>query len=441
MFRRSISQAAPLEISLSELKNELHQAIIEEFEKDPSQLFTANLMEVLNGLCDELPRFVDAELSSFQKNQIVQSVNDEVQGLGPIAELMLDDEISDILINNFDEVWVEQRGQLVRTSTRFDDAAHLRRFTDRLLEGCGRQASTVKPIIDGKLPDGSRLHVLVPPACVQAAVVSIRKFSHKVISEQFLVDTGYVERPLMNFLKRAVETGVNMVICGNAGAGKTSLMNVLASNIKPHERVVTIEESIELKLHHQHVVQLETHAANSEGHGALTLRDLVRASLRMRADRIIVGEVRGGEAVDMLQAMSCGHQGSITTIHANSSFDAVTRLSTLIQLDNQQLTDNHVNAIIGGSIQLIVHVARDVNGKRELKSVGEICRVGSGFEHNTLYSADGSEPTVDFNHYDSPVLKLIGHHGHDINSFLHFFELEGEYDQNGDTRFKRAING
>lgn len=426
MFGRDFINDSNNETSFAELKKLLHQAVLDEFENDPERLFSTDLITTLHALCDDIPEVDDATLSEFQKKHLVQAVSDEVQGLGPIAELMIDNDVSDILINDFDEIWVEKRGSLVRTSSRFDDANHLRRFVDRILETCGRQASTIMPIVDGKLPDGSRLHVVVPPACAQAALVSIRKFSHKEVNESYLVESGYVDAHVMNFLKIAVKAGVNMVICGNAGAGKTTLLNVLANSISAHERLITIEENIELQLHHEHVVQLETHTANSEGHGGLSLRDLVKASLRMRADRIIVGEVRGGEVVDMLQAMSCGHQGSITTLHANSGVDAISRLSTLVQLNNQQLTDIHVNTLIGSSVQLIVHVTRNVNGQRRLKSVGEIVRRGANYSYQGLYSSDGTEPTIDISEFESPTLGFISQQGFCLKAFINFLETEGE---------------
>jgi len=426
MFGRNFLNEPTIETSVAELKKLLHQAVLDEFENEPERLFSTNLNSTLNSLCVDIPEIESGLLSEYQKTHLIQSVCDEVQGLGPIAELMIDNDVSDILINDFDEIWVEKKGSLVRSSSRFDDPVHLRRFVDRLLENCGRQASTIKPIVDGKLPDGSRLHVVVPPACTQAALVSIRKFSHKEVDERYLTESGYVDAAVMNFLKTAVTAGVNMVICGNAGAGKTTLLNVLANSISAHERVITIEENIELQLHHEHVVQLETHMANSEGQGGLSLRDLVKAALRMRADRIIVGEVRGIEVVDMLQAMSCGHQGSITTLHANSGVDALTRLGTLVQLNNQQLTDAHVNTLIGSSVQLIVHVTRDVNGRRQLRSVGEIVPIGQRYSYQTIFSSDGAASMDSFNAQTSPTFNFVTQQGFSLKDFIHFLEVEGE---------------
>ena len=209
--------------------------------------------------------------------------------------------------------------------------------------------------------------------------------------------------------------GVNILVCGNAGAGKTTLLNVLANSINTNERVVTIEESAELNLHHNHVVQLEAHHTNSDGKGAVTLRDLVKAALRMRADRILVGEVRAGEVIDMLQAMNCGHQGSMTTVHANSASDAVTRLSTLVQLHNAQLSDTHTSALIASSIQLIVHVSRNTNGVRTLKSIGEIKRVDARAQYSALYSVSDTEQVNDKAISTSSVVSFMQSQGANAN--------------------------
>ncbi|WP_024612536.1 ATPase, T2SS/T4P/T4SS family [Pseudoalteromonas sp. TB64] len=378
--------------TFEELKKLLHDAVIEEYEHDPSALLSDNVIEKIAVLCTEIPQFEQLSFNQHQQDQVVQAVYDEIQGLGPIAQFMLDDQVSDILINDTQSIWIDKQGKLLCTASKFDDERHLRRFVDRLLDGCGRQVNALMPIVDGKLKDGSRVHIVVPPACTSAAIVSIRKFNHKKINEDFLITNNFLSKNILSFLQSAVKTGVNILVCGNAGAGKTSLLNVLANSINSNERVVTIEESAELNLHHNHVVQLEAHDTNSDGKGAVNLRDLVKAALRMRADRILVGEVRSGEVIDMLQAMNCGHQGSMTTIHANSAVDAVTRLSTLVQLHNAQLSDTHTSSLIASTIQLIVHVSRSTDGKRTLKSIGEIKRVNGGALFSPLYSINNSEP-------------------------------------------------
>ncbi|TVU77262.1 CpaF family protein [Pseudoalteromonas distincta] len=371
MFNLS-SKHEEVQTSLStfeELKKLLHDAVIEEYEQEPTALLSSNVLEKISALCSEIPQFNQSSFNQHQQEQV-----------------------SDILINDTQDIWIDKQGKLLCTASKFDDERHLRRFVDRLLDGCGRQVNALMPIVDGKLKDGSRVHIIVPPACTSAAIVSIRKFNHKKINDDFLVNNHFLDKNILSFLKSAVKTGVNIIVCGNAGAGKTSLLNVLASSINPNERVVTIEESAELNLHHNHVVQLEAHDTNSDGKGAVSLRDLVKAALRMRADRILVGEVRSGEVIDMLQAMNCGHQGSMTTIHANSANDAVIRLSTLVQLHNAQLSDTHTSSLIASSIQLIVHVSRSTNGTRTLKSIGEIKRVNGGAHFSPLYSINEAEP-------------------------------------------------
>ncbi|MBQ4800436.1 CpaF family protein [Pseudoalteromonas sp. MMG006] len=397
--------------TFEELKKVLHDAVIEEYEQDPTALLSQGVLEKIAALCADIDEFEQSSFNSHQQSQVVQAVYDEIQGLGPIAQFMLDDQVSDILINDTQNIWVDKQGKLLCTASKFDDERHLRRFVDRLLDSCGRQVNALMPIVDGKLKDGSRVHIVVPPACTSAAIVSIRKFNHKKINDDFLISNNVLSKNTLTFLKTAVKLGVNILVCGNAGAGKTTLLNVLANSINPNERVVTIEESAELNLHHNHVVQLEAHDTNSDGKGAVSLRDLVKAALRMRADRILVGEVRSGEVIDMLQAMNCGHQGSMTTIHANSASDAVTRLSTLVQLHNAQLSDNHTSALIASSIQLIVHVSRTTNGVRSLKSIGEIKSVNGHAQFSSLFSATSTEQANKSNIENSSVIEFMKNQG------------------------------
>ncbi|WP_024607103.1 ATPase, T2SS/T4P/T4SS family [Pseudoalteromonas sp. TAB23] len=424
MFNLS-SKHEEVQTSLStfeELKKLLHDAVIEEYEQEPTALLSSNVLEKISALCSEIPQFNQSSFNQYQQEQVVQAVFDEIQGLGPIAQFMLDDQVSDILINDTQDIWIDKQGKLLCTASKFDDERHLRRFVDRLLDGCGRQVNALMPIVDGKLKDGSRVHIIVPPACTSAAIVSIRKFNHKKINDDFLVNNHFLDKNILLFLKSAVKTGVNILVCGNAGAGKTSLLNVLANSINPNERVVTIEESAELNLHHNHVVQLEAHDTNSDGKGAVSLRDLVKAALRMRADRILVGEVRSGEVIDMLQAMNCGHQGSMTTIHANSANDAVIRLSTLVQLHNAQLSDTHTSSLIASSIQLIVHVSRSTNGTRTLKSIGEIKRVNGGAHFSPLYSINEAEPVQSELINTSSVIEFMkgqGANAQELKALLH----------------------
>lgn len=432
MFNLS-SKTEPLETNLNTfetLKKTLHDAVIEEYEHDPSALLDDRLHEKVASLCSDLEEFAQLPYNSHQQSQVVQAVCDEIQGLGPIAQFMLDDQVSDILINDTQSIWIDKQGKLLCTASKFDDERHLRRFVDRLLDSCGRQVNALMPIVDGKLKDGSRVHIVVPPACTSAAIVSIRKFNHKKIDGEFLIKNKFLTEQCLSFLKTAVSLGVNILVCGNAGAGKTSLLNVLANSINPNERLVTIEESAELNLHHNHVVQLEAHDTNNDGKGAVTLRDLVKAALRMRADRILVGEVRAGEVIDMLQAMNCGHQGSMTTIHANSAFDAVTRLSTLVQLHNAQLSDTHTSALIASSIQLIVHVSRNTHGERSLKSIGEIRRVNGCAKFSALYSVNDTEHVDIEVINNSSVINFMQSQGANANALIELLKTsEGSSDE------------
>lgn len=414
--------------TFEELKKLLHDAVIEEYEQEPTALLSDNILEKISALCVEIPQFSNSSFNQHQQAQVVQAVYDEIQGLGPIAQFMLDDQVSDILINDTQDIWIDKQGKLLCTASKFDDERHLRRFVDRLLDGCGRQVNALMPIVDGKLKDGSRVHIIVPPACTSAAIVSIRKFNHKKINDEFLIANKFLDKNVLTFLQIAVKSGVNILVCGNAGAGKTSLLNVLANSINKNERVVTIEESAELNLHHNHVVQLEAHDTNSDGKGAVSLRDLVKAALRMRADRILVGEVRSGEVIDMLQAMNCGHQGSMTTIHANSASDAVTRLSTLVQLHNAQLSDAHTNALIASSIQLIVHVSRSTDGIRTLKSIGEIKRVNGAAHFCALYRKPGFEAVENNFVQDSSVISFMQSQGENAQTLQALLKSKTEAD-------------
>lgn len=380
--------------SLPGLKGLLHNKVLEELDDNFTELADFDISNMVKKVAADLDFFDGVDLSDGQTSYVINAVIDDLLGFGPIAPYMLDDEVSDILINDFDDIWVDKQGRLVKTASQFDNPKHLLRFVERTLNQCGKQTNTLAPIVDGKMVDGSRLSVIIPPACTSTAVVSIRKFSHKKVTRDYLISSGLISSPWLKFLECAVKAGVNIVISGNAGAGKTSFLNILASSIDNNERIVTIEESTELKLHHRHIVQLEAHSSNSEGKGNLDLSDLVKASLRMRADRIIVGEVRAAEVLDMLQAMSCGHQGSMTTLHANSAQDTITRLCTLTQMHNQQFTSQNVNSLIHSCVQLVVNLVRTPSGKRVLKSIGEVVMEDGQLSLSPLFCSESNNDEI-----------------------------------------------
>jgi len=417
---------APESPSLLDVKGLLHDKVIEELEENFTNFNELDLAIAVRAISQEIEFFDGLDLSDLQISQIISAVADDLSGYGPIAPYMIDENISDILINDFNDIWVDKQGRLVKTPSSFDNSKHLLRFIERALNHCGKQTNTLSPVVDGKLPDGSRLNVIIPPACTTTAIVSIRKFSHKTITKSYLIQSGLIDSNWLEFLECAVEAGANIVVSGNAGAGKTSFLNVLSSAISENERVVTIEESSELKLHHNHVVQLEAHSANSDDKGSISLSELVKAALRMRADRVIIGEVRSSEVIDMLQAMSCGHQGSMTTVHANSAYDAISRISTLTQLHNQQFSSDHIDALIGSCLQLIIHLIRDSDGKRKLKSIGEVYYEEGTLKFRTLYS---DTDRFIFDKSESAIIKFMRMRGIEESRLEALFQnIEGSDD-------------
>jgi pilus assembly protein CpaF len=311
-------------------------------------------------------------LSLFERNNVVNDVLNELFGLGPLEQLLLDPDISDILVNRFDQVYIERNGMLEPVSAVFKDDRHLMRIIERIVSSVGRRIDESSPMVDARLADGSRVNAIIPPLALDGPVLSIRRFRTDRLGAQDLVTRQSLTAPMLAFLKAAVGCRLNIVISGGTGAGKTTLLNVLSSFISDKERVVTIEDAAELTLRQRHVVRLETRPANIEGSGAVKQRQLVVNALRMRPDRIVVGEVRGEEAIDMLQAMNTGHDGSLTTIHANTPRDALHRLDTMIAMANLNLPDKAIRHQVASAINLIVQVSRFSDGHRRVTSVSEI---------------------------------------------------------------------
>jgi pilus assembly protein CpaF len=299
-------------------------------------------------------------------------VFDEMVGLGPIEPLLQDDSIADILINGPFQVYVERRGELEATPVRFRDNDHLLRIVNRIVATVGRRIDESQPMVDARLPDGSRVNAAISPVAIDGAAVSIRKFSKKPFNLERLVEFGAMPACVAEFLHGAVRARVSTVISGGTGSGKTTLLNALSSAISIKERLITIEDAAELQLQQPHVVRLETRPPNIEGKGEIRQRELVKNALRMRPDRVILGEVRGEEAFDMLQAMNTGHEGSMATIHANTPRDAITRLEQMVAMSGMALTPESIRGQIGSAVQLIIQVMRLSDGKRRLTSVTEI---------------------------------------------------------------------
>ena len=313
-----------------------------------------------------------APLSLAERETLFAEVLDDVFGLGPLEPLLRDPSISDILVNTYKNVFVERKGVLERVTATFQDDAHLLRVIDRIVSRIGRRVDDSSPMVDARLADGSRVNAIIPPLAVDGPLLSIRRFPAERLKADDLVSLGAMTKPMLDFLAHCVRAHLNCIISGGTGAGKTTLLNVLSSFISSRERIVTIEDAAELQLHQEHVARLETRPPNVEGKGAIRQRQLVVNALRMRPDRIVVGEVRSEEALDMLQAMNTGHDGSLTTVHANTPRDALTRIETMIAMGATNLPDKAMRQQIASAIHLVVQQTRLADGTRKVTSISEI---------------------------------------------------------------------
>jgi len=311
-------------------------------------------------------------LNLEERRRLVSDILDELLGLGPLEPLLKDHSITDILVNGHKVVFVERNGRLVETPTRFKDEKHLLRIIQKIVAAVGRRIDESSPFVDARLADGSRVNAVVPPLAIDGSLLSIRKFAKVPISMARLTELGSVPAPMAQVLSAVVEARRNVLISGGTGSGKTTLLNAMSAAIDEHERIVTIEDSAELQLQQRHVARLETRPANIEGKGEVTQRDLVKNALRMRPDRIIVGEVRAGEAFDMLQAMNTGHDGSMTTVHANTPRDALSRVEQMIGMSGIDISPRSARAQIASALNVIVQVGRLADGRRRLLSLSEI---------------------------------------------------------------------
>jgi pilus assembly protein CpaF len=312
-------------------------------------------------------------INATEHRQLVEDIQHEMLGLGPLEPLLQDPDISDILVNGPGQIYVERQGRLVLEPRSFEDHHHLIRTIDKIVSRVGRRIDESSPMVDARLPDGSRINAIIPPLALDGPMLSIRRFGPIPLTLELLIEHGSLTREMGDLLKSYVHARLNILISGGTGSGKTTLLNALSGFIAPHERLITIEDAAELHLHQTHVVRLETRPANLEGQGEITPRHLVRNALRMRPDRLIVGEVRGAEALDMLQAMNTGHEGSLTTLHANSPEDALTRLENMVALGHGGLSENNVRSQIGSALQVIVQTARLPDGSRKITSISELC--------------------------------------------------------------------
>jgi pilus assembly protein CpaF len=323
-------------------------------------------------ITDRLLTEESAPLSLAQRQFVIRRIDDEVLGHGPLEQLLADSTVSDILVNGPHSVYVERRGRLERTDVRFNDSGHLLNVIDRIVSAVGRRIDESSPMVDARLKDGSRVNAIIPPLAIDGPMLSIRRFAAELLSVNDLIGLGTLTEPAARVLQAIVTARLNVVISGGTGSGKTTLLNILSSFIPHSERIVTIEDSAELQLQQPHVVRLETRPPNIEGRGEVTQRDLVRNSLRMRPDRIVIGEVRSAEALDMLQAMNTGHDGSLTTVHANTPRDAMGRIETMVSMTGLPFPIKTLRAQMASAINVVVQVERSEDGRRRLVSVQEV---------------------------------------------------------------------
>jgi pilus assembly protein CpaF len=368
-----------------ELKTDLHRDLITKLDLEKvAAVRDDRTRRQVFAVIQDLVSNLKTPMSGPERERLSLEVLDEVFGLGPLEPLLQDPGISDILVNGSKEVFIERGGLLEETKIQFKDNAHLMHIIDKIVSGIGRRVDESSPMVDARLMDGSRVNVIIPPLAIDGPHLSIRRFGHVPISEEDLLANGSITPPMLELLRGAVKARLNIVISGGTGAGKTTLLNVLSRHVGDKERIVTIEDSCELQLKQRHVVRLECRPANMEGKGAVMQRQLVINSLRMRPNRIIVGEVRGEEALDMLQAMNTGHDGSLTTIHANSPRDAIARMETMAMMANLNLPEKAIRKQIAAAITLVVQVSRFADGTRRITHITEI----TGMEDDVVSMQD-----------------------------------------------------
>ena len=323
-------------------------------------------------------------LSFAERERLSREILDEIFGLGPLEPLLKDPSVSDILVNRFDRVYVERAGKLERTVLSFKDNQHLMQIIDRIVSRIGRRVDESSPMVDARLSDGSRVNAIIPPLALDGACLSIRRFGRDPITSRHMLENKTLSEPMLEFLSAMVKGRLNLLISGGTGAGKTTLLNVLSGYIPNSERIVTIEDAAELQMKQEHVVRLETRPPNIEGKGAVRMRQLVINSLRMRPDRIVVGEVRGEEAFDMLQAMNTGHEGSLTTVHANSQRDALARVENMVSMANLNIPERAIRQQVASAIHAVVQIARLSDGTRKVMTISEI----TGMEDELIQMQD-----------------------------------------------------
>jgi pilus assembly protein CpaF len=362
----------------AEVKNRIHLAVIGDL---GPQLFNVNMdpnglrERVFSDIRNHLTR--EQGISRDDRERLAAEIGDDILGHGPLERLLADETVTEIMVNGPYDVWVERKGRLYETTVRFTDESHLRRIINKIVAQIGRRIDESSPLVDARLPDGSRVNAVIPPLSLSGPLVTIRKFSKKRYGLQDLVQLGTLSTETVEFLQRCVLSELNILISGGTGSGKTTLLNALSGAIPESDRIITIEDAAELRLHQRHVLRLEARPKNIEGEGEIPIRELVRNSLRMRPDRIIVGEVRGSESLDMLQAMNTGHDGSLCTVHSNSPRDALSRIETMVLMAGFDLPMRAIRQQVASALDLIVHLERLEDGSRKVTCITEVQRMES----------------------------------------------------------------
>jgi pilus assembly protein CpaF len=371
--------AAPLQDPFAAVKNTVHRSVIESLGRElfargdvDQRLMRARVVQEIRSLLEAEPG-----IAREDRERLVEELVDDVLGHGPLERLLADDTISEVMVNGPYEVWVERKGKLSPTTVRFTDESHLRRIIDKIVAEVGRRIDESSPMVDARLPDGSRVNAVLPPLSLIGPIVTIRKFSKNRFGLQDLVRIGSLSAEAADLLERCVGARLNILVSGGTGSGKTTLLNALSSKIPDEDRIVTIEDAAELQLDQRHVLRLECRPANIEGEGEVSIRDLMRNTLRMRPDRIVVGECRGAEALDMLQAMNTGHDGSLSTLHANNPRDALTRLETMVLMAGYDLPLRAIRQQIASAVDLLVQLERLQDGTRRITAITEVQRIES----------------------------------------------------------------
>ena len=374
ILRDALGVSAPERVDFQELKDAVHKRLLERLgaqlyagEIDPTQLEEL----VYESVSEEIDAS-ERSISNLSRANLVQEVVDEVLGVGPIQQLLRNPNVTEIMVNRFDTIYYEEEGRLHQSNLAYSSEEHLRRTIERIVANVGRRIDESSPLVDARLPDGSRVNAVVPPISIDGATLTIRKFAADPFTTEDLIDFGTLTEDATEFLRACVQARLNILISGGTGSGKTTTLNVLSSLIPEDERIITVEDAAELRLNQPHVVRLESRPVNIEGEGLITVRDLVRNALRMRPDRIVVGEVRDGAALDMLQAMNTGHDGSLTTLHANSPKDALIRLENLVLMAGVDIPIRAIREQIVEAMDLILHQARLRDGSRRIIAISEI---------------------------------------------------------------------